>query len=226
VCGRYTLANCEAWDPEEFGVRMPVQALAPRYNLAPTEVAPVVPNRVPRAIDWFRWGLVPGWARDPRIGARLINARAETLAQKPAFRDAFLRRRCLVLADGFYEWHREGRKAVPYLIRRKDRRVFAFAGLWETWRPSGDATPPGPLPLQTFAIVTTQANDLLAPIHDRMPVIVRPTDYDRWLDPAPTSPAALQDLLLPYPSEPLEKFEVAPLVNRAGFDSPACIEPV
>ncbi len=218
MCGRYTL--CEPWDPEDFGLKSLPPDLQPRYNIAPTQAAPVVPNRLPRQVAWFRFGLIPSWAQDPSIASRLINARAETLQEKPAFRDAFRRRRCLVLADGFYEWRKEGRLRVPFRFRRRDRRVFAFAGLWETWRsPEGSE-------LRTFAIITTGANAVVAPVHDRMPVILAREAYDTWLDPAPVDTRALARLLVPCPDDLLEGYQVSPLVNLATRDEPACIEPI
>lgn len=220
MCGRYTLANPDGLDPEELGLPGRPEDLVPRYNVAPTQAAPVIPNVVPRRVAWFRWGLLPSWARDPSLAARLINARAETLVEKPAFRDAFRRRRCLVLADGFYEWRREGRARAPFRFRRRDGRVFAFAGLWESWRSPEGAD------LRTFTIITTSANPTVAPIHDRMPVILPREAYDPWLDPRPVDPRAVAPWLVPCPDDLLVVEQVSPAVNAATRDDPACIEPV
>ncbi len=220
MCGRYTLADSEALDPSDFGLIQVPSGLSPRYNIAPTQPAPVIPNWLPREVAFFRWGLIPSWARDPTIASRLINARAETLVQKPAFREAFRRRRCLVLADGFYEWRRDRRSRVPFRFRRRDSRVFAFAGLWESWRsPEGRE-------VRSFTIITTGANAVVAPVHDRMPVVLPREAHDPWLDPSPADPAALAHWLRPCPDNLLVAYEVSPLVNSAVRDDPACIAPV
>ncbi|MBI3462160.1 MAG: SOS response-associated peptidase [Planctomycetes bacterium] len=163
MCGRFTLRTSARDVAEEFGL-IEVPDLFPRYNIAPTQPVPVV--RKPRQLDFLRWGLIPPWADDPKIGSRMINARAETVATTPAFRRAFQTRRCLVIADGFYEWQNR----VPFLIHRRDHRPFAFAGLWDRWKGIDSCT-----------IITTDPNDLIRPLHDRMPVILAPEDYDRWL---------------------------------------------
>lgn len=219
MCGRYTLAGCEEFDPAEFGLSHYPSNMTPRYNIAPMQVAPVVPNRAPRQVGWLRWGLIPSWAKDGRIASRLINARAETITERPAFREAFRRRRCLVLADGFYEWRREGRQRIPFYVRRRDRRVFAFAGLWETWR-----SPEGGI-LETFAIITTAANAVVAPIHDRMPVILPRDAYDPWLTTSTADPAEFMKWLRPCPDDLLEAYEVSPVVNAVSRDDPTCIVP-
>jgi putative SOS response-associated peptidase YedK len=201
-----------------FGLSLP-DDFPPRYNVAPTEDVPVV-RAAPtgRRLDLLHWGLVPRWAQDPSIGNRMINARAETAAEKPAFRDALRRRRCLIPADGFYEWKKvEGAKRKqPYLFRMKGDRPFAFAGVWESWRREGEA-------LESFTILTTGPNELLAGVHDRMPVIVAPADYDRWLDPARNA-TDVQDLLRAYPAGEMEAVRVSTRVNNAGFDDPSCAE--
>ena len=167
----------------------------------------------------MRWGLVPSWAEDEKIGARLLNARSESVATKPAFRAAFRRRRCLVPADGFYEWEKIGRKKQPFFISMKDGRPFAFAGLWETWHKEDEA-------LQSFTILTTDANDLMRPLHDRMPVILQPGDYDAWLNPQLEDPAALQPLLHSYAGKDLTAYPVNPVVNSPRYDGPLCIEEI
>jgi putative SOS response-associated peptidase YedK len=168
----------------------------------------------------MRWGLIPFWAKDEAIGNRMINARCETLAEKPAFRTAFTKRRCLVLADGFYEWARDGTSKQPVRITMADRQPFAFAGLWDRWdRP--DATE-----IRTFTIVTTEANQLLSAVHNRMPVILNEPDWDRWLDPKVTRPDDLRPLLRPYACEPMAYYPVDRLVNSPANDWPACLDPL
>ena len=175
----------------------------------------------------LRWGLVPSWAKDVKSGPPLINARAETLRDKPAFRTAFAKRRCLIPADGFYEWKTgEGKTKQPFHIRMANERPFAFAGLWECWRPdaSAPALVPSAPPVESCTIVTTTANSKLAELHERMPVILQEEDYDRWLDPAVTDPKELQSLLVPYPAEEMAFGPVTPFVNSARNDGPQCVE--
>ncbi len=215
MCGRMTLTTAEGI-VDELGVAAPA-LFTPRYNIAPSQPLLVVANRAERALEEMRWGLVPSWADDPSIGNRMINARAESLADKPAFRDAFTRRRCLVLADGFYEWKREGKRSMPFYYHRRDRRPFAFAGLWERWKqPDGSW-------LLSCAVITGEPNRLVEPIHDRMPVIIDPADYPRWLSPGAVPPEALGDLLHPPAPEPYELYPVATLVNSPENDSPQCV---
>jgi putative SOS response-associated peptidase YedK len=193
----------------------------PRYNIAPTQSVAAV--RAPSGIDkrefaFLRWGLVPSWADDPAIGNRLINARSDSVATKPSFRSAFKHRRCLVLADGFYEWQKLGSKKQPHYFSLRDGKPFAFAGLWERWEKSGT-------PVESCTILTTEANDVLRPVHERMPVILEPKDYDLWLDPSPQKPELLQGLLRPYSAGEMTGFPVSPLVNNPRINSPRCIEP-
>lgn len=220
MCGRYTLTSIDGLI-EEFALIQDSVRFAPRYNIAPGEAVPIVDNRpaAQRVLTPMRWGLVPHWAQDPAIGNRLVNARSETLAEKPAFREAYQRRRGLVIADGFYEWRRQGRDKVPHYMRRRSRRFLALAAVWERWRAgSGEV-------LFSFAVVTTEANPLMAPIHHRMPVVVEPTDYERWLAPERLPATALRDILAPTDTDDLELFEVSPLVNSVRNDSPDCIQP-
>jgi len=201
-----------------------VPAMAPRYNIAPTTLAPIVRHdgAARRSVDLVRWGLVPSWAKDLKIGSRLINARAETVHQKPSFRSAFKRRRCLVLTDGFYEWKKaQGDQAKqPYHFGLDDNSPFAFAGLWERWRPDEGAEP-----LDTFTVVTTEANAVLAPVHHRMPVIVAPAEYDTWLD-RETPPDHARTLLRPFPPDTMVRWPVSTLVNSPRNDDPRCREMV
>ena len=198
-----------------------VVTLPSRFNIAPTQDVPVVRldrETGTRRLDLLRWGLVPTWADDPAIGNRMINARSETVAEKPAYRSAFKARRCLMVADGFYEWAKTPGGKQPFFIRRKDGQLFGFAGLWEHWHRGMEG-------FDSCAQLTTMPNELMAPIHDRMPVMLRPGDYGLWLDPA-AKPADLKDLLAPYPSDEMEAYPVSTLVNRPGNDSPECIRPL
>jgi putative SOS response-associated peptidase YedK len=192
--------------------------LAPRYNAAPTQSLPVILNEEPHAIQLLRWGLVPFWAKDPSIGNRMINARTETLAEKPSFRNALHKRRCLVLADGFYEWQQTAHGKVPMRITLESGEPFAFAGLWETWRSPEGAT------LRTFTIVTTEPNALLAPIHNRMPALLLPEHEQLWLDDHGHQEAWL-DTLRPYPAERMVAYPVSPRVNSPANDDVSVVAP-
>jgi len=224
MCGRFTLTLDQEALSVAYGVEAFLTSHAPRYNIAPSqEVAVLVQGDGIRRVDGFRWGLVPSWARDPSIGNRMINARSETVADKPAFRNAWVRgRRCLVLADGFYEWQAppdgSGPK-VPHWIHRVDRRPFGFAGLWERWGHRED-------PLFTCTILTTRPNAVVRPIHDRMPVLLgAPHEWDRWVDPSVPS-RDLEELLAPSPDDALQARVVSTRVNRPGNEGPECIRPV
>ncbi|WP_085556369.1 SOS response-associated peptidase [Azospirillum agricola] len=198
--------------------------LKARWNVAPTQDIPIVREEEDgRRLALARWGLVPHWAADPAIGARMINARAESAAEKPAFREALRRRRCLVPLDGFYEWTAAGPRRQGHVIRRRDRAPFALAGLWEIWRgPKGG--PPPERPLESVTIVTTTANATLSALHERMPVVLDPADWERWLDPAAPLPA-VQALLRPAPDDWLEVAVVGPRVNSVRNDDPSCLDP-
>jgi putative SOS response-associated peptidase YedK len=226
MCGRYLLKAPADALRRAFGfVEQP--NLMPRYNIAPTQDAPVIRERREpkgeRTLQLLRWGLIPWFAEDMKGGAKLINARAESVATKASFREAFRKRRCLVLADGFYEWRAEGKQKQPYLIQRRDREPFAFAGLWERWIPKSQ--PPEPPYIDSFTIVTTRANALLKPLHDRMPVILAPEDYARWLDRG-SGEADLRARLHPAPEDLLAYVAVSPRVNAAAPDDAGLIEPV
>ncbi len=219
MCGRYTLYHYLEEIEERFDVEFEEDEYEPRYNIAPSQSVVTIRRTDARRVARCKWGLVPAWAKDPAIGNRMINAKAETLAEKPSFKHALARRRCLIPADGFYEWPKEGKgPSRPIYIRRRDRGLFAFAGLWEEWK-----SPDGP-PLQTCTIITTEPNELISRFHHRMAVILRPEEEARWLDPAAPVPALLS-LLRPSPAEELEAFEVSRAVNKPGFDDPSCIEP-
>jgi putative SOS response-associated peptidase YedK len=221
MCGRYSLRKPTREIAGEFDLA-DVPELPPRYNIAPTQDVPVVrlaPDRQRREFGLLRWGLIPSWADDPGIGNRLINARGETVAGKPAFRRAFQTRRCLIVADGFFEWRKTDGRKQPYFIHRKDDRPFAFAGLWERWA-RGDE------PVESCTIITTEANELMQPIHDRMPVIVPCSAYDLWLDPTVKDLSRLETLLSPDPELELEAYPVSTLVNSPAHDERRCIERV
>jgi len=220
VCGRFTLTLTTAELAAAFGIDVDPGAELPRYNFAPTQLIPVITAGRPSAAEWLRWGLVPHWARDPDVGNRLINARGETLADKSSFREAFQRRRCLVLADGFYEWKQEGQSKQPWYVRQRSGRPFTMAGLWEAWRAPEGGT------LRTATIVTTLPNGLVGQLHDRMPVIVPPEGRRSWLDPGEGGRAAVEALLRPSPAEELEAYPVSPKVASAAVDEPDCIVPV
>jgi putative SOS response-associated peptidase YedK len=220
MCGRFALKAPPRSIQEHFHLPEAV-TLSPRYNIAPSqEVAAVriLPGKGKRQLDMLHWGLIPGWARDMKIGYRMINARGETLAQKPSFREAFKKRRCLIVADGFYEWLHSGKVKQPYYLQLKRGEIFAFAGLWETWKsPDGND-------LESCTIITTSPNELIRRIHDRMPVILAPEHYETWLqDPVPAE--SLQQLLKPYPAAAMEAYPVSPEVNSPKNDSPSLIKP-
>ena len=221
MCGRFTQAAPGEVVADLFQLAA-APALAPRYNIAPTQdVAAVrVGTGGGRELVALRWGLLPPWARDGAAAARMINARAETLAEKPAFRAAFRARRCLIVADGFYEWRRHGAAREPYYFARRDARPFGFAGLWERWRSEGSG------PVESCAIITTAANELVAPVHDRMPVILDPAEFRLWLDPEARDPDALARLLRPRVGAGMRAHPVSALVNDPRNDVPACREPL
>jgi putative SOS response-associated peptidase YedK len=222
MCGRYTYFPREfsdlrlTWNVDEvFGLD-----LKPRYNIAPTQEAPVIVQMDgKRTLELFRWGLIPWWATDPAIGNRMINARAETLAETPAFNNLLGNRHCLVLADGFYEWRKEGKGKVPMRFKLKSGEPFTFAGLWDRWKqPDGNL-------LRTYTIVTTESNDVLRPIHNRMPVMLSNDDALKWLAVDDEIAHALI-LLKPYPPEKMEGYDVSPIVNNPRDDSPECVQPI
>ncbi|NEP15595.1 MAG: SOS response-associated peptidase [Leptolyngbya sp. SIO4C1] len=220
MCGRFTQTQSSEAIAAAFQLQTVPQS-QPRYNIAPSQpVAAAIQTNHRREYRIFQWGLVPSWAKDPSIGNRLINARAETAAEKPSFRNAFKRRRCLIIADGFYEWQRgKGvQQKQPYYIQLKDRSLFSFAGLWEQWE-RGDGSY-----LETCTILTTEPNSLLQPIHNRMPVILPPQTYDTWLDPRLQGGRQVQRLLLPYAADAMQAYPVSTLINNPRNEDPACIK--
>ena len=223
MCGRFTLSASPTSLTETFpGFELPDQ-LTPRYNITPTQEVAVVANNNPGKIDLFRWGLIPSWAKDPTIGNRMINARSETLSQKPSFRTAYRRWRCLILADGYYEWRKEpgGGAKTPFYIRMASEKPFAFAGLWEQWQPSRDADA-----VLSCTILTCPPNEMLEQIHHRMPVILDYDAYDLWLEPNNQPPAEMNHLLKPYPADAMTAYAVSRLVNQPRNDRAECILPV
>jgi putative SOS response-associated peptidase YedK len=194
--------------------------LAPRYNIAPTQAVSAVrldSDRAGRELVPLRWGLVPSWAQDLSIGSRMLNARSETVSAKPAFRAAFARRRCLIPVDGFYEWQTVGGRKLPLHFCQRSREPFTLAGLWEHW------TSPDGRVVQTCTVLTTQANEVVAPVHDRMPVVLAPADHALWLDPSVTGGDMLQGLLRPWPAADLEAVAASPLVNSPRNEGPGCL---
>jgi putative SOS response-associated peptidase YedK len=217
MCGRFILISSGKNLAEHFGL-VTEPEISPRYNIAPTQEVAAIrlgSENIGKSLTYLKWGLVPFWAKDSSIGSSLINARCETVSQKPAFRAAFKSRRCLIPANGFYEWMKMEDRKQPYLIQLVDGSPFAFAGLWERWKNQEGIV------LESCAIITTVSNDLLKPIHDRMPVIISRNDYDSWL--SQNIPG--QELCRPYPSSEMTCFPVNPKVNRASYDKPDCIEP-
>lgn len=219
MCGRYRLTAKERYIRDHFGLDDD-PAWTPRWNIAPTQPIPTIRqhrSETKRTFGLMRWGLVPHWAKEPSIALKTINAMSETAAEKPAFRDAMRWRRCLIPADGFYEWLKIGRREKqPYNMGMIDDALFAFAGLWERWRsPAGEE-------VQTCTILTTEPNVLVAPIHDRMPVILRPEDYELWLDPGVVNPNRVSDCLQPFDARLMKKYPVSARVNRSENDGPEC----
>lgn len=219
MCGRFTLRTSSAVIANLFdGLTVP--EIPPNYNVAPTQTIAAI-----RSVDatpefaWLRWGLVPFWANDLKIGNRMINARSETVREKPAFRAAFKKRRCLVLADGFYEWKKTDEGKQPIFIHRRDGRPYCMAGLWEKNDKTGQV-------VETCTILTTGPNELMSSIHDRMPVILAERDYETWLEPEFKDHDHLQSLLVPCPSDDMEAWPVSPHVNKPSFNAPSCTEPI
>ncbi|HVF11263.1 MAG TPA: SOS response-associated peptidase [Abditibacteriaceae bacterium] len=217
MCGRFTLHHSTAEIAQRFAVQQVMFDFPPRYNIAPSQPVAVITQNGVRALESHKWGLVPFWAKDPNIGNRLINARAETLAEKPAFKNALTRRRCLIPADGFYEWKKAGKVSTPLRVRMGGDALFALAGLWEEWNaPDGS-------PLRTCTIITTTPNELMASIHNRMPAILQAEDEATWLDPGLKDVPTILSLLHPYPDGALEAHVVSRRVNAPAFDDESCI---
>lgn len=222
MCGRFILFSAGRIVAEHFRLEEE-PPLEPRYNIAPSQPVAAIrldPDSGRRKLVMLRWGLIPFWAKDIKIGYKMINARSESAPDKPAFRAAFKKRRCLIPADGFYEWKGLKGRKEPYLVRLRDERPFAFAGLWERWEgPDGDV-------IESCTILTTDANQFLSSIHDRMPAILAEKDYQTWLDPLEKEPGRLLPLLVPYPSDETTAVPVSSRVNKTTNDDPECIVPV
>lgn len=220
MCARYSIGFTEKQVRDLFNLEP--EGLEVRYNVAPTQDVPGVVMEAgthKKHLEHFRWGLVPSWAKDLKIGQKLINARSETIFERPSFRDAARHRRCLIPAAGFYEWRAEKGKKQPYFFRLRDGELMAFAGLWESKRIETGK-------LRTCSIVTTVPNDLVQPFHDRMPAVVRKEDFDRWLDPEIQVSEELLPILVPFPSDQMECFAVNPEVNKVATEGPECVSPV
>lgn len=222
MCGRFTLTVDPSQLQEVFPWLAIPEMFSPRYNIAPSQPIAVVPNDGKNTIDYYTWGLIPAWSKDPNIGNRMINARAETLAEKPSFRNAFRRRRCLVVADGFFEWKKssDGKNKIPIYIQLESKNPFMFAGLWETWNPIN-----GPV-VHSCTIITTEPNEFMMPIHNRMPVILSEEYFDTWLEQDEVDPSILKPLLQPYRQGNLIAYPVSKIVNDPKNDVQDCIRPL
>lgn len=222
MCGRYRLSRRKQIIEERFDASGE-EDWEPRYNIAPTQPVPVIrqhPKEPRRNISLLRWGLIPSWAKDASGSARMINARSETVATLPAFREALKLRRCLVPADGFYEWQRRRASKQPYCFEVNEGGLFAFAGLWDRWKdPSGKW-------IRSCSILTTTPNSVTAAVHDRMPVILDPSDYDLWLDPGMKDAAAIGELLKPFDAGAMRCYPVSSRVSQVQNDDPECSKPV
>ena len=217
MCGRYTFTEFEGIE-ERFQIEPP--SLKPNYNVAPSQDVPVIINDGVNHLAMFRWGLIPFWAKDPAIGNKMINARAETVDEKPSFKTCLQRKRCLIVADGFYEWKREGTVKRPYRITLKNKELFGFAGLWDTWTsPTGEI-------MNSCSVITTTPNELMAGIHNRMPAILSRDSERVWLDQSIVDAGYLKSLLIPYPSALMQAYEVSTLVNSVRNNAPECMEAV
>jgi len=223
VCGRYRLSRRKQIIEEHFDSVSGEEDWSPRYNIAPTQPIPVIrqnPREPVRELSLMRWGLIPSWAKDASVAAKMINARSETAATKPAFRDGLKSRRCLIPADAFYEWMRTGKSKQPYCFEVNGGELFAFAGIWDRWKdPSGNW-------IKTCSILTTTPNTVTSPIHDRMPVILDPDSYDLWLDPGMTNVAAVSELLKPYDARLMRCYPVSTRINHVANDDEECPRPV
>jgi len=222
MCGRFTL-NTSSQIIAEFFKLSEVPDMKPRYNIAPTQslaTVTVTPQQIQRQFQFMRWGLIPSWAKDMKIGSKMINARSETVAEKPAFRSAIKHRRCLIVADGFYEWLPQGKHKQPYYFQTAEGEPFAFAGLWENWQS------PEAENIVSCTIITTAANETVQPVHDRMPVILPECAWEEWLDPAVNSAQQVLPLLKPYAAAAMTAKAVSAIVNNPTKDSPECIQAI
>lgn len=222
MCGRYRLSRRKQLVNEYFGTASDDDDWSPRYNIAPTQPVPVIrqhPTEPIRKMSLLRWGLIPSWASDPSVGARMINARSETASVKPAFREALMSRRCLIPADGFYEWQKTGKIKQPFCFEVNDGELFAFAGLWDRWKDKNSV-------IESCSILTTTPNPVTSVVHDRMPAILDPADYDLWLDPGMKDAAAAAELLKPFDARLMRSYPVSTRLNTAANDDEGCARPI
>jgi putative SOS response-associated peptidase YedK len=223
MCGRYRLSRRKQIIVEHFDAVSDAEDWTPRYNIAPTQPVPVIrqhPTEPTRHLSQMRWGLIPAWSKDASGAAKMINARSETAHSLPAFRDAMKYRRCLVPADGFYEWRGSGKEKQPYCFEVNEGKLFAFAGLWEGWKdPNGNW-------IKTYSILTTMPNPVTSPIHDRMPVILNASDYDLWLDPGMKNASVVSELLKPFDARMMRCYAVSTRVNNVQNDDEECTKPI
>jgi putative SOS response-associated peptidase YedK len=223
MCGRYRLSRRKQIVEAHFSSLSGEEDWDPRYNIAPTQPIPIIrqnPKKPVRELSLFRWGLIPAWAKDSSGAARMINARSETAGTKPAFRDALQSRRCLIPADGFYEWRKTGKEKQPYCFEVADGELFAFAGIWDRWRAPNSSI------VETCSILTTSPNALTSVVHDRMPVILDLDSYDIWLDPGMRHVATASELLKPYPAQLMRCYPISTRINHVANDDEECSAPV
>lgn len=231
MCGRFTISKTEEELEKRFGADFYTRVLEARYNIAPSRNSPVITGIEPNTFQFFRWGLIPFWAKEAAIGLKMINARLETVREKPAFREAWLKRRCLVVADSWYEWKADAKRKQPFRLLRKDRDAFAFAGLWESWHPpsvdqnGGDKTRDPDQTLHSFTILTRPAHPVFQSIHDRMPVILQKSDERLWIDPL-LPESDFGSLLDHFEEDDWESYPVSDAVNNARNEDKRLLEPV
>ncbi len=218
MCGRYQMSVREDEITVRFNVNVYEELYRPSYNCAPSQKLPVISNDDQANLSFFKWGLIPFWAKDPKIGYKMINAKAETIMQKPSFKNSFKRKRCLVISNGFYEWKKEKHGKIPFRIFLKDEKLFSFAGIWDEWKDSENR------PVRTFSILTIKPNKLMEMIHNRMPVILEAKDEQSWLNEE--KPEEVVKLLKPFPPEKMEAYKISSLVNSPRNDSGEIINPI
>jgi putative SOS response-associated peptidase YedK len=220
MCGRFILTADAGTLQLKFDLQTAPQNVTARYNIAPSQPIMAISNDDPTQATYYQWGLIPSWSKDPKIGYKMINARSETAHEKPAFRAAFSRRRCLIPANGFYEWTKNGKQKTPMLVHMDDLELFALAGLWEVWHsPEGEE-------VRTCTILTTEPNEVVKPLHNRMAVILHEEDYETWLSPDERPAKELKPLLRPYEADRMDAYAVSTIVNSPQNDTPECIQPV
>lgn len=226
MCGRYTLTLNNEEIQKAFNLEENLDSYEPRYNIAPSQFVPVIflnPNNGKCELKFFKWGLVPSWSKSSTPDYNMINARSETIVSKPAFRNAFASQRCLVPADSFFEWDHKSQPKQPLRVMKADKSLMAFAGIWDTWQGNEKGEK---IKFQSFTILTTKANEILQPIHERMPVIIEPEDYMNWLKISPPSLLSLLNLLHPYPSNKMIVYPVSRAVNNPQLDTLECVTPL